>query len=271
VERGALEAFATLDFRKRRHVQRAHAGDQHARTNAHSVPGRNVPHSFRFVPDGFTKASVESHIRSKAVLLDAALQIIVDFLLTGIHARPLGRRREGKRIKVRRNIASAARIAIVPPGAADVGALFDDEKRAHPGFEKLDTHAQARKAAADNEDIDAGDWGICGIAGKFGHALVITSFFVCPGATRARRKSALSWSDWRASGTRWGTSCQACGTTGQIFRSTRTPAARARSARRVESSRRTSSAPTWIRSGGRPARSAYKGDARGSRGSVSPR
>jgi hypothetical protein len=183
MERGALEAVDSLDLRKMRHVQGTHPGDQHASAKAHSFPGRNVPDSFRFVPNGFAKTSVEAQIRSKAVLLDTALEVIVDFLLPGIHAGPFGRRREGKRIKVGRNIASTAGVAIVPPGAADVGALFDDEERFHPRFEKLDAHAQAGKAAADDEDIYVGDGGIRRIGGGLGHAEVITSFFSCVDAT----------------------------------------------------------------------------------------
>src|SRR5216684_668405 len=269
MKRWTLETFEALELRVMRHVQRAHPGDQHAGANVHSVAGCGVPDSFGFIPNRFLKASIEAEVRREPVMLDTSLEVVVDFLLARIHAGPFRGRSEGERVKVGRNIAGAAGVTIFPPGAADVRTLFDDEKRLHAGFKKLDAHTKTGKTGADNKDINIGNGGVCGWSGRLGHARVAISLPDSAAATWARRNAALSRSDWRASGTRWGTSCQAWGTTGQIFRSTETPAARARSARRVESSRRTSSAPTWMRSGGRPRRSAYRGEASGLRGSVS--
>src|SRR5260370_562556 len=56
--------------------------------SARSVADRGIPDAFGFVPNRFAKASIESQIRSKAVTLDAALQVVVDFLLARIHAGP---------------------------------------------------------------------------------------------------------------------------------------------------------------------------------------
>src|SRR5713226_3904659 len=89
-----------------------------------------------------------------------------------------------------RNIAGAAGVTIVPPGATDAFALFDDEKRFHAGFEKFDAHTNARKAGADDEDIDIGDDRVCGRSGGFGHARAITSLFDSAEETRARRNAA---------------------------------------------------------------------------------
>ncbi len=61
-----------------------------------------------------------------------------------------------------RDVAGAAGITIVPPGAADVAALFDDEKGVHAGFEEFDAHAKAGKAGADDEDVDIRDGRVCG-------------------------------------------------------------------------------------------------------------
>jgi hypothetical protein len=49
-----------------------------------------------------------------------------------------------------RDIAAAARLTMVPPGAADVATSFDDEKRFQVGFQKLDSLAEAGKAGADD-------------------------------------------------------------------------------------------------------------------------
>src|SRR5437667_1769283 len=145
---------------------------------------------------------------------------------------------------MRWNIASAARVTIFTPRPADLFALFDDEKRLHAGFEELDAHADARKASANDQNVNSSDGRVGRRSGGFGHARATTSRFKPASTVCAWKKSALSRSDWRASGIRCGASGQACGTTGQIFCSTETPAARARSARRVESPRKTSSAPT---------------------------
>ena len=87
-------------------------------------------------------------------MLDAAPQVFVDFLLAGIHAGPFGGGSERKRIKMGWDVAGAAGVAIVPPGAADIVVLFDDEKGFHTGFEKLDAHANAGEASTHNEDVN---------------------------------------------------------------------------------------------------------------------
>src|SRR5260370_15854275 len=243
MKRGTGKAHQAGQFRIARNVQRAHAGDKDARANAHSVSSRRTPCAFRFIPNSFLKTRVEVEIWRKPVMLHTAFEVVVNFLLARIHASPFRRRREGKRVEMGWNIAGAAGVTIVPPSAADVAALFDDEKRFHTGFEKLDAHAEAGETGANDEDVDSGD-GRVGRSGGFSHARATTSLLDSAGATRARRNAMLSRSAWRASGIRCGASCQAFGTTRQILSSTKTPAARARSARRVESSRRTSSAPT---------------------------
>jgi hypothetical protein len=69
-----------------------------------------------------------------------------------------------------RDIAGAAGVTIVPPGSADVFALFDDEKGSHACFEELDAHTKSGKAGANDEDIDIGDGRVRGRNGGFGHA-----------------------------------------------------------------------------------------------------
>src|SRR5882762_2191791 len=181
-------------------MQRAHARDQHARTEAQTISGGDVPGTLGFIPNRFAKASVETDMRSETVTLDAALEVIVDFLLARIHAGPFGRWSKGKRIKMRRNIARAAGVAIVPPGAANIVALLDDEKRFHAGFKELDAHADAGEARAHDEDVNPREGRLRGTSSGFGHARATTSLFDSAGATCARKKSALSRSDWRASG-----------------------------------------------------------------------
>src|SRR6267154_2660092 len=182
MKRRAFETVEALELRKMRHVQRAHPGNEHAGINPHSTC-RRVPDSFRFIPNSFLKASIEAEVRREPVTLDAALQVVVDFLLARIHAGPFCGRSEGERVKVGRNIAGAAGVTIFPPGAADVRALFDDEKRIHGSFKKLDAHAKTGKTGADDEDVDIGDGGVCRWRGGLGHARVVTSLPDSAGAT----------------------------------------------------------------------------------------
>src|SRR6266566_5335102 len=157
MKRGTGKAHEAGQFRIASNVQRAHGRNKDARANAHSFSSRGIPYAFGFVPNSFSKAGVEVEIWRKPVMLHTAFEVVVYFLLARIHAGPIRRRSEGKRIEVRRNIAGAAGVTIVPPGAADIAALFDDEKRFHTGFEKLDAHAQTGKAGADDKHVDSGD------------------------------------------------------------------------------------------------------------------
>src|SRR6266446_1618040 len=52
---GAFETVEALDFRITRHVQSAHAGDQHAGANALTVASSGVPDACGFIPNRFTK------------------------------------------------------------------------------------------------------------------------------------------------------------------------------------------------------------------------
>src|SRR4029077_4869900 len=125
---------------------------------------------------------------------------------------------------MRRNVARAARVAIVPPGAADIGALLDDEKGIHARLEKFDAHAKAGEAGADDENVDGGFRGVRMRGGGCAHAWVIFTLLESAPAACARRNSLASRRDARPSGIMCAASCQACGTTGQILSSTGTPA-----------------------------------------------
>src|SRR5260370_19979733 len=170
MKRGTGKAHQAGQFRIARNVQRAHAGDKDARANAHSVSSRRTPCAFRFIPNSFLKTRVEVEIWRKPVMLHTAFEVVVNFLLARIHASPFRRRREGKRVEMGWNIAGAAGVTIVPPSAADVAALFDDDERFHTGFEKLDAHAEAGETGANDEDVDTGDPSF-GISREFRHPL----------------------------------------------------------------------------------------------------
>jgi flavin-binding monooxygenase-like protein len=81
------------------------------------------------------------------------------------------------------------------------------------------------------------------------------------GGTRARSQVPRRPMAWSASGSSPAKVCQQWGISSHTSRVTSTPAARALAANRVESSRRISASPTWMRTGGRPRRSAWTGEA----------
>src|SRR5260370_29714707 len=203
---GTFETVEALERRKMRHGQRAHPGNEHAGTNAYSISCRGVPDSFRFIPNSFLKASIEAEVRREPVMLDTSLEVGVDFLLARIHAGPFRGRSEGERVKVGRNIAGAAGVTIFPPGAADVRALFDDQKRIHAGFKKLDAHAETGKTGADDEDVDIDDGGVCRWRGGLRHARGVTFFAPSPRGTPGRGNTAPSRRQMGGSGNPGGAS-----------------------------------------------------------------
>ena len=122
----ALDAFQLGILRD---VQASDTGDEYTRADAHSLTSGGMPHAFGLIPDCFVKTRIQPDVRRKFVTLDAAFQIIVNFLLAGVHARPIRRRLERKGIEMRRNVAGAAGIAVVVPGSADVVALLEQQER----------------------------------------------------------------------------------------------------------------------------------------------
>ena len=70
---------------------------------------------------------------------------------------------------MRRNVACTAWVAVVVPRSANVVAFFEEEKRIHPCFAEFYGHAQAGKAAADNENVNAQFFRVSGWLRCFGH------------------------------------------------------------------------------------------------------
>src|SRR5580704_6490283 len=167
-----FRAHKTLNARELgilRHVQTTDSRDEHLRADAHPLTGGSVPQALCLIPNGFVKTRIQPDVGGEFVALDAAFQIIVNFLLAGIHARPIRRWLEGKGIQMRRNVAGATGITVVVPSSTDVVALFDNQKRIHTSFAKLDGHAQSGETAADNEYVNADFFGRADLVGTFRH------------------------------------------------------------------------------------------------------
>src|SRR5205085_549084 len=73
-----------------------------------------------------------------------------------IGVAPLGVQGEGEGIEVRGDVALAARVAVVPPGAADVAVLLEDDEVLDPLLAQADGGTQAGEAGADDGDATVG-------------------------------------------------------------------------------------------------------------------
>ena len=69
-----------------------------------------------------------------------------------VHRPVVGGERE--RVEVVRRVDAGARVAVVPPGAADGGVLLEIDER-DAGLLQVDRRAQARHAGADDEHLEA--------------------------------------------------------------------------------------------------------------------
>ena len=63
-------------------------------------------------------------------------------------------RRERERVELARDVAGRAGVGVVAPGAADVGALLDDDEVGLAVLLELDRGAEAGEAGADDEVVD---------------------------------------------------------------------------------------------------------------------
>ena len=93
---------------------------------------------------------VEADVAAQPVLVGDALEVVLDLRLERPHVRPVGLRLERERVHVRRDVAGAAGIGVVAPGAADVvGLLQDQEVDALPL--QRDAHAESGEPGADDQ------------------------------------------------------------------------------------------------------------------------
>src|SRR5215469_4544577 len=66
--------------------------------------------------------------------------------------RPVGVRRERERVQVRRDVAGASGVGVVPPGAADRGRPLQDDEVGHARLAQPDARAEPAEASADDGD-----------------------------------------------------------------------------------------------------------------------
>jgi hypothetical protein len=109
-----------------------------------------VPAVFRAIPRRFGHLGVEADDLAQIMLVGDLAEIRENLGLLRIHPRPVGFRLEGQRIEVGGDVAGAAGILIVAPGAANVIAAFHQQHVVEAGLAQADRGGQAGKAGADD-------------------------------------------------------------------------------------------------------------------------
>ena len=125
------------------------------------VVGEHMPAVLVVIPVRSVDVRVEPDVAAQPVLLGDAPEVIQDLRLWREQFAPgrLGLERE--RVQVRRDVAGAARIGVVPPGAAYVVGLLQDQEVDALALQR-DAHAKTGEAGAD--DQRAGVHGLLGAA-----------------------------------------------------------------------------------------------------------
>ena len=109
-------------------MQSARAGDEELRDELTAVFGEDVPTHFVVVPMRAVDMGVEPDVAPQPVLVRHTLQVILNLRLKRPHVRPVGLGLERERVHVRRDVAGAPGIGVVPPGAADVVGLLQNQE-----------------------------------------------------------------------------------------------------------------------------------------------
>src|SRR5215207_1109356 len=95
---------------------------------------------------------MEAHVRQDAVAARRLPQVVEDLRLRGERARPVRVRGERERVEVRGHVAAAARVGVVPPGAADVAGALQQHEVVLALLLEPDGHAEPREAGAHDGD-----------------------------------------------------------------------------------------------------------------------
>lgn len=139
------------------------------------LPQPNPPHPLPLLPPAPNDFSIEGHILPQPKTLTHIIQILPDIRALTEEARPVRIQCKGVRVRVRRDIARSAWIAVLEPGAADVGVLLVDLVRdvAAVLLDLVGEHYTA-DAGADGEDLEVADGGVL-----WGRVLVVFRRVCC--------------------------------------------------------------------------------------------
>ena len=155
---GRMEAFAPEALQARnlgpfRIDQRAVTGDQHAGAVL-SPAGPDAPEGRLVVPAGLLNLMAEADMGRHAVLLCGALQVRQDLRLAGVAVRPVGVGREREGVQIAPDVAGAAGVGVVAPGASYLACPLEQYEIVRAALPEPDRHPQAREARAENGDLN---------------------------------------------------------------------------------------------------------------------
>src|SRR5690348_223575 len=89
---------------------------------------------------------------AQAIAVGDLFQVAPDLWLPGEAVCPAGVRRERERVQVRRDVAGAPGIGVVPPGASDRGRPLQDDEVGHARLLQPDARAEPAEASTDDGD-----------------------------------------------------------------------------------------------------------------------
>ena len=149
VEHLALERLDPGKLRVRRFRERTHPGQQHVRDEL--ALARLDPPATVLPVRGLDRMP-EADVRADAEPVGDFAQVVLDLGLRRERRRPLRVGREGERVQVRRHVTPAARVRVVPPGAADVVRTLQYDEVVVPGLLEPDRHPDPGEPGPDHHD-----------------------------------------------------------------------------------------------------------------------
>ena len=136
-------------------MQRALARDKDPRGELATLLGRDIPLASLRVPVALGHALAELDVLHKVELARHSFQIIKDLRLPTVDTAPIRVWEKGEAVEMGGDVAAAAWISVLPPGAAQLGALLQDGEP-HPLLLQLLAHAQAGHASPHYDNVQVG-------------------------------------------------------------------------------------------------------------------
>ena len=134
-------------------------------SSTHRSRAFHLPHTLHLIPPRFPHPMPKPDVLLHSTLHRPILHILPNLLATTIKTTPLRVPPETPLVRVTRNIARAARVAVLEPGAPDVGVLLvDGEGNVRKLARGFEGDIQARGTGTDDEDAD-GARGVRGLLG----------------------------------------------------------------------------------------------------------
>jgi hypothetical protein len=151
MERAARKAIESWNRRHARLAQRPGRHHEHLR-GQRTGGGVDPPAARVRVPRGASHLVVKTEVRNEIEVSRAALQVAPDLGLPREPPGPARFGREGERVEVRLDVARAAGIGVVAPGAADLARALEQDEVVFAVALQANRGAEAAEAGADDRN-----------------------------------------------------------------------------------------------------------------------